>query len=110
METDDQLKSQAANRAQHDLTDRQRDVLDFYRTFHERTGFWPTVREVMAGMGFKSPEAVVGHVGRLVKKGWMTQGPKGSARTVAVVPDPGDNCCPTCGRMFEIRKSRRGVQ
>jgi SOS-response transcriptional repressor LexA len=102
MTTDEKAKQEAAMRARHPLTDRQRDVIDFYRSFHERTGFWPSFRDVMAGMKFRSPEAVAGHVRRLLAKGYMARGPKGKSRTIMALPDPDENCCPTCGRALLI--------
>jgi len=109
-DSDRALKKQAALRQRKPLTDPQRNLIDFYRTFHERTGYWPTFAEVVDGLKFNSNEAVAGHVRRLLAKGYMTRGPKGKQRSIAVVPDPGDDCCPTCGRMFELRKRSRGVR
>ena len=108
--TEKVTKKQAALRAKNPITDRQRDVIGFYRSFHERTGFWPSFSEVVAGMGFNSNQAVVGHVSRLIAKGYMARGPKGQSRTIMALPDPGDSCCPTCGRAFDSRKIAGGVE
>ena len=100
----------AAVRARYPTTQRQRDIMDFYRTFHERSGYWPTFAEAVQGMGFSSNEAIAGHVRRLIAKGYMARGARGKSRSITVVQDPGDLCCPACGRAFEPKKTVRGVR
>jgi repressor LexA len=48
-----------------EITDTQRRVLDFIRREHERCGIFPTVREIMAHMGFRSTNTVDYHVRKL---------------------------------------------
>ena len=59
------------------LTDRQREVLDFVVA---NIGLYsPTVREIAAEFGWKSPNAVTVHLDALEKKGWIrrTHGVRG---------------------------------
>lgn len=97
------VAGQAKVRAQHQLTDAQRRVIEFYRSWHLRTGFWPSFSEARDGLGFLSNEAVGGHVRRLIAKGYMARGPRFQARTIMVLPDPESPCCPTCGRAFQSK-------
>lgn len=74
------------------LTHRQVEVLDFIRG-HFRTKYVPpTIREIMDHMGFRSPNAVVGHLNALEAKGEI-QIDRGTARGIRLVGD----VCPTCG-------------
>lgn len=50
------------------LTERQRAVLRFIETYHDRFGTAPTYREIMDSFAFSSPTAVEAHVKALVKK------------------------------------------
>lgn len=67
-----------------DLTPSQRRVLDFIREYTAREGMPPTVREIGAGLGFSSPNAVVCHLSRLRQKGFLTHHPRRS-RGIGVV-------------------------
>jgi repressor LexA len=53
------------------LTDRQKQVYEFIRT---NIGFYgPTVREIAAALGIKSPNGVVCHLAALEKKGYISR-------------------------------------
>lgn len=52
-----------------EISDTQRRVLDFIRERHEKTGIFPSVREIMVHMGFRSTNTVDYHVRRLVAAG-----------------------------------------
>ncbi len=68
-----------------DLTDRQRQVLDFIADFSEEHKFPPTVREI--GLKFNiSLRAVQDHIGALQKKGYLSQSQKRS-RSIVVLKD-----------------------
>jgi len=55
------------------LTDKQTQMLDFIRAEHERTGVYPSVREIMAHMGFRSTNTVDYHVRRLEQSGMLAR-------------------------------------
>ena len=54
-----------------ELTDKQRDMLDFMRKFTNENGYPPTVKEMMARFNFASPTAVTTHLIALEKKGFI---------------------------------------
>lgn len=72
------------------LTQRQAQVLEFIEEFTRAHGYPPTVREVAANFGFRSPRAAHDHMKALEKKGYM--------RSQAGRP-----------RALEILRSRRGI-
>ena len=54
-----------------ELTDKQKDILNFLRKFTAENGYPPTVKEVMAKFNFASPTAVTTHLIALEKKGFV---------------------------------------
>ena len=67
------------------LTDRQRQVLDYIAQFAEQNGYPPTVREIGENFGI-SLRAVQDHIGALQKKGFLSQSQKRS-RSIVVLKD-----------------------
>ena len=67
------------------LTRRQREVLDFIRSFLDSQGYPPTVREIAAGTGMSSPRGASKHLLALARKGWILQKP-GLSRGIALSP------------------------
>ena len=57
-----------------ELTDRQRQVLDFIRMFGERHGVPPTVREIGEKFGFTA-RAAFDHLRALERKGMLRRTP-----------------------------------
>jgi repressor LexA len=51
------------------LTSRQRQVLDWIRSFIEANGMPPTRAEIAAGLGFSTPSSAEDHLQALAKKG-----------------------------------------
>ena len=51
------------------LTDRQRSILVFLREFVEDNGYPPTLREIGANFGIKSPRGVQDHLVAIERKG-----------------------------------------
>ena len=51
------------------LTPRQRQILDWIRSFCESRGMPPTRAEIAAGLGFSSPSSAEDHLQALAKKG-----------------------------------------
>lgn len=53
-----------------ELTERQREVLDFIKDFIQREGYPPTVREIGAHFGF-APRSITDHLRAIEKKGYI---------------------------------------
>jgi len=51
------------------LTDRQRSILEFLKGFSEENGYPPTLREIGAQFGIRSPRGVQDHLEALERKG-----------------------------------------
>jgi repressor LexA len=66
-----------------DLTDRQRQVLDFIKSETEKHGYPPTVREIGEALGLSSPSTVHAHLAALEAKGLLER-VKGKPRAVEV--------------------------
>lgn len=70
------------------LTTRQTEILQFLRTHHTSAGYWPSIREIQQQFGFKSTNAVMGHLRALENKGHMTRIP-GHARAYQLTNEEG---------------------
>lgn len=79
------------------LTNRQAQVLAFISDHLAQHGYPPTVREVAAHFGFRSPRAAYDHVKALEKKGYLRSAP-GRSRTLEVLKAPGRGI-PLLGRI-----------
>ena len=67
----------------NDLTARQQEILGFLRLHAREQGFWPSIREIQAHFGFRSTNAVAGHLRALEAKGFIQRVP-GQARTFRI--------------------------
>lgn len=56
-----------------ELTDRQREILDFIREKITNRGYGPTVREIAFAFDINSPNGVMCHLKALEKKGFITR-------------------------------------
>jgi len=56
------------------LTSRQREILDFMEAFTRDSGYPPTVREICAATGLRSPRSVSQHLQALERKGHIKRG------------------------------------
>ncbi len=72
----------------HKLTKRQKDVYGFLRETIARHGYGPTVREIGAHFGIKSPNGVMCHLYALRWKGFITWIPY-TRRTIKLVHNTG---------------------
>jgi len=72
------------SRYMKELTDRQRQVLEFIRQKQEVEGLTPTFRDIAAHFRFHSPNAALGHVQALVAKGFL-KNLSGRARALRIV-------------------------
>lgn len=66
-----------------DLTDRQRQVLDYIKSASAAHGYPPTVREIGEALGLSSPSTVHAHLAALETKGLLER-VKGKPRAVEV--------------------------
>ncbi|MBI5807050.1 MAG: transcriptional repressor LexA [Ignavibacteriales bacterium] len=91
----------------NELTDRQKDILDFIQQFAEANGYPPTYREIGKHFNIVSTFGVKRHIDALAKKGFIMVTSK-TSRTIAVVNDelnkfknPNDNTIglPIIGRV-----------
>ena len=62
-------------------------ILGVIRTFTEKHGYPPTMREIGRGVGLRSSATVYWHIQRLVAKGLVTY-VRGSPRTIRVKTQP----------------------
>lgn len=65
------------------LTTRQQEILTFIEHHEWRNGYWPSIREIQEKFGFKSTNAVMGHLRALEKKEALERIP-GQARTFRI--------------------------
>lgn len=78
-----------------ELTERQAEILAFIRGHVAREQVPPTVAEIAAAFGFRSPNAVTGHLRALGRKGHIRMRP-GRARNIELVQGAG---LPVIGRV-----------
>ncbi len=58
-----------------DLTDRQREIIEFVNTHVEKHGYPPTVREIGQAVGLTSPSTVHAHLAKLEAAGLIRRDP-----------------------------------
>lgn len=61
------------------LTARQKGILEFVKDHFSKNRYWPSIREIQYHFGFKSTNAVMGHLRALENKGFLSRVP-GQAR------------------------------
>ena len=66
------------------LTRRQQQILDFIQKWQQTRGTMPSSQEITAQFGFRSPNAVTGHLRLMRKKGVIASEP-GKARSLRVI-------------------------
>lgn len=59
----------STNNNEPNLTDRQRQLLDFLRDYQRQHGMMPSTRDIQRHFGFSSQTAAMGHLRALEKKG-----------------------------------------
>ena len=64
------------------LTKRQKQMLDYVIKSIQREGYPPSIREIGASLGIKSPRGVVGHLEALQRKGYLER--ERGARTIRI--------------------------
>lgn len=72
-----------------DLTTRQHEILGFIQLHFRQENFWPSIREIQSHFGFRSTNAVMGHLRALERKGYISR-VAGQARAFRVTYDDGE--------------------
>jgi repressor LexA len=70
-----------------DLTDRQREILDFIIAVQKDRGYPPSVREIGEAVGLTSPSTVHTHLATLQRRGFLRRDPT-KPRAIEVTYDP----------------------
>lgn len=71
-----------------ELTPRQIEVLEVFRTFNREYRRPPSIREIGNLLGIRSPNGIIGHFRALQAKGFLTKGPGAWGRwTLAIGRD-----------------------
>src|SRR5580704_5328084 len=65
------------------LTRRQQQILDFIQKWQQTQGTAPSSQEISAHFGFRSPNAITGHLRLMRKKGVITS-ESGKARSLRI--------------------------
>lgn len=71
------------------LTERQQEIYDFLKDKIMNRGYGPTVREIGAQFGIRSPNGVMCHLKALEKKGMITREPHMS-RAIQLIDSPSE--------------------
>lgn len=70
-----------------EITPGQERVLDFIKMYIRDNGITPSMAEITESLGFRSSNAVVEHMRRLERQGWIRTEPR-KARAIWVLPKP----------------------
>lgn len=68
------------------LTKRQRDILEFIRTFVERNGYAPSLEEIGENFSLRSVATVHKHLNNLIDRGMLRRG--SGSRSIEVLEQP----------------------
>lgn len=69
------------------LTERQKSVFEYIKSYIKRNGFGPSFHEIAAGIGIKSVSTVNKHVYAIADRGWITV-EFNRSRSITILPDP----------------------
>ena len=75
----------------HDLTEKQGNIYDWMREFNRMHGFSPSIREICAAFGIRSPNGAKGHVDALEMKGYISRSGC-QARAIVYLQEPNWSC------------------
>ncbi|MFC1617168.1 transcriptional repressor LexA [Candidatus Margulisiibacteriota bacterium] len=79
------------------LTEKQKNILDFIYQHGEEEGYTPTYREIAANFGFSSDGTVKTHLDLLAKKGCILL--QGKARGIKILKPPTPKYIPIVGQI-----------
>ncbi|MBR3691072.1 MAG: transcriptional repressor LexA [Clostridia bacterium] len=66
------------------LSEKQQQILSFIEQFSAREGYSPSVREICAAVGLRSPSTVHAHLRMLTERGLLNRGDAGKKRTLTL--------------------------
>lgn len=66
------------------MSERQRTIYNYIKTYIEENQYAPTIREITAAVGLKSPSTVHGHLDQMREKGYIDF-VNSSSRTLRIV-------------------------
>ncbi|MBO0588178.1 MULTISPECIES: winged helix-turn-helix transcriptional regulator [unclassified Sporosarcina] len=66
------------------MSERQKNILEYIKSYTEENQYPPTIREIATAVGLKSSSTVHGHLDRLKEKGYVNF-VASSPRTLTVV-------------------------
>lgn len=82
-----------------ELTDRQKEILDFIKREIRTRGYPPSVREIGEAIGLSSSSTVHGHLARLEEKGLIRRDP---TKPRAIEVHDIDRALPYAGRLISV--------
>ena len=53
------------------ISAKQQQILDFVGSYTDENGYPPTVREIAAAVGLRSPSTVHSHIKKLIEQGYL---------------------------------------
>ena len=65
------------------ISAKQQQILDFVGSYTDENGYPPTVREIAAAVGLRSPSTVHSHIKKLIEQGYLDKAGR-KTRTVSV--------------------------
>lgn len=75
-----------------DMTERQKAILEYIRRHFSENHYWPSIRDIQSEFGFKSTNAVTGHLRALERKGNIARVP-GQARAYRLASESATSPC-----------------
>ncbi len=76
------MSKKSDNHKSHSLAPVQRQTLEYLRSYIADHGYGPTLKDIAAFIGVKSPSTAHFHLGRLEDKGFISRGDDGSIELV----------------------------
>lgn len=73
------------------LTNKQKEVLDYIKSFCASNKYPPSVREICHGLGISSPATIHTHIKKLVEKGYIQRGENGNKQLKLLVNNEYEN-------------------
>ena len=73
------------------LTNKQKEVLDYIKSFCASNKYPPSVREICHGLGVSSPATIHTHIKKLVEKGYIQRGENGNKQLKLLVNNEYEN-------------------
>lgn len=73
------------------LTNKQKEVLDYIKSFCASNKYPPSVREICHGLGINSPATIHTHIKKLIDKGYIQRGENGNKQLKLLVNNEYEN-------------------